>query len=132
MRRAVSAFAAVVLAAGVGACASSGSGDTGDTGSAGPRTEITTEQLRELPNMSAYDAVRRLKPTWLRKRGPDSLRTGSSLVVIERYVVRGGVRLLSDYQIRDLMAIRYLDPQQATLKYGTEASGGAIVIVPFG
>jgi len=117
---AVAACMALGLSLGVTACASTSGGDSGD------RDLITADQLAELQNMTAYDAIRRLKPTWLRKRGTDSFRGVPGLVVMVNEVRQGGVSVLNSYQIRDVEQIRYLDPRSATMKYGTQASGGAI------
>ena len=107
----------------LGACATTGGG-----GSSGPRNTITTEQLAELPSMSAYDAVRRLKPQWLRVRGQDNVGVGQGPLVIVDDVPVGDTDMLDSYQIRDVREIRFLDPSRATLRYGDRAGAGAIIL----
>lgn len=119
---------ALGLLAGVGGCAASGS--TGS--SSGSRDVISAEQLAELPSMSALDAVRRLRPRWLRVRGQDNVGTDQGPLVIVDDVPMGSTEMLDAYQIRDLAEIRYLDPNRAMLRYGDRAGAGAVLLVTSG
>lgn len=106
--------------------------------------EITTEELREAGNQSAYDVVQRLRPRWLVTRGTNSLSetprgwgAGRQVVIvpgndkIKVYLddVRlGGVAEMRKIASDGLTSIRFLNPRDATLRYGTGHTHGAILL----
>lgn len=116
------------LVAFLAACASSG---TGSRGSTSPRNVITSEQLADLHSRTALEAVERLKPTWLRTRGPESRRTFPLAVAVDG-VIQGDVTVLDSYPCSSLAEIRYLDARRAMLRFGDRASGGAILLITAG
>lgn len=130
VRRAPAAALALALAAAASAALAATACASGETRrSSEDRNVITAEDMATIPQFTALDAVRRLKPHWLRQRGMDSFRGSSPVAVIVDGVVQGGVRLLGSYYCGDLEEIRYLDRRQATMRYGDQARGGAIVLV---
>ncbi|MEJ2504012.1 MAG: hypothetical protein P8177_12005, partial [Gemmatimonadota bacterium] len=92
---------------------------------------ITTDQLQDMPSRTALEAVRRLKPTWLRTRGPDASRTFPMAVAVDG-VIQGGISTLSSYRCADLDQIQYLSAREAMLRFGERASGGAILLTTAG
>lgn len=107
-------------------CASTGGGGYDDP--ATPRNVITSEQLQEISNQTAYQAVRKLKPRWLQRRGQVSFRFQTHLLVVvdeSQFVELGYLHSLRAGDVRE---IQYMDPRQATLKYGDRANGGAILV----
>ena len=120
------------------ACASSGT--TGGGGGGGDA--ITREQIGDPTNETALTIIRRLQPRWLRSRSQSTPSDGFGPCV-------GGVCaaapapvaqvLLDDQHIGDadvldgisgtqIERIEYMDALDATTRYGTNFSGGAIIV----
>jgi len=96
----------------------------------GDRDVLTSEQLGELEGegYTAYDAVRQLRPTWMRTRGRGtSPREQSPMVYVNRVRV-GSVEELRQIRVEEVQELRYLDPADATMKLGTNHTGGAIMV----
>lgn len=123
--RMASAIFGLALLAGLGACASGGSAD-------GNRYVITSEQIMEQPNMTAYQLARRLKPFWFQTRGLDNMSGAQELLVVVDGSMRGGVEVLQTYQTHDLEEIRYLNRRDATIRFGDRGGGGAILLTTRG
>lgn len=121
--RNASLMAAVVLI--LTACAS-----TGGTQSGGTPDVITSEELRSAEDVSnLYEAVQRLRPRFLRGRIGSRSFSGTDGVVVYYEGVRfGGVAELRRLGIDGIEEVRYLGPQDATTKYGTNHGGGVIEI----
>jgi hypothetical protein len=106
--------------------------------------EITTAELREAGNMSAFEVVQRLRPRWLVPRGTQSVSetprgwgVGRRVVIVpgnEQIIVYlddvrlGGVAAMRDVASDALTAIRFLNAREATYRYGMGHSHGAIVL----
>lgn len=105
----------VLLLVLVPACATgTGSGSaSGDT--------LTQEDLSEYQNSDAYQAVRRLKPGWLRYRG------GEPEVLVDG-LRRGSVQVLRQILVQDVGSITFLSPSEATNRFGTGFLHGAVLI----
>ncbi len=119
---AVVAFATLVFAA---ACASSGHSR--------PRTSnnvITREELSALEVTTAYEAVERLRPHFLRGRGPTSIRNTQVTrpVVFVGGVRAGGPEALYRVLLTQVYEIRFLNAADATTRFGTDHAGGAILV----
>lgn len=105
------------------------------SGEAGPRgsgTLIEAEAIEGVTSAnSAYDVVRTLRPSWLRsRRGQDSFTdpgAGLAMVYVDgrRF---GGLNALQDIAPGDVEEIEYLRPQDATLQFGPDHDGGAIMV----
>lgn len=111
------AYLPVLLSILVAACAGGGSGTA-------PRSSsdvITTEELRSMETYSAYDAIARLRPQWLRSRVP-----GVEPVVFMDGSQLGGLEMLRTVQVSTLVEIRYRNGPDATTRYGTGFGGGTI------
>lgn len=114
----------------IGGCASSG---TGDREAPRDRDVITRSQLEGLDHLSAYEAVRRLRPVWLRTgRGADSFDAGiqgrRGVRVYRDGAYVGLVDELRQIPVREIQEIRYLDPRQATMRFGTDHTDGALLV----
>jgi hypothetical protein len=91
---------------------------------------LTAEDLAEVYDYNALQAVELLRPTWLRNRGPVTMNS----------TVSQGVRLYVDGMpwgfaidmegvlVSDVQEIRFLDSREATTRYGTGYPDGVIVI----
>jgi hypothetical protein len=85
---------------------------------------ITHEQIAPLNVAHASDAIRRLRPNWLRSRaGIDE-----EPVVYVDAARRGGIRVLSMISAELIEDMRYLSGPDATTRLGTGHRGGAIMI----
>ena len=119
--------ATIVLVVGfLSACATGAPG----SGSASTRNVITAEQLADMNQGSAYDAVQRLRPRWLQGRGVSSVRSGTpelAQVYLDGALV-GGLQALTRISISNIREIRYLDGRDATTRFGTGHGGGAILV----
>jgi hypothetical protein len=119
MTRAARYLPVFVLCLLVSACAAGSSG-----GSGGGGDTITAEELATVANLSLYDSVQRLRPRWLQPRAgqplPRVMMNGSQM---------GGVEVLRGMQATDVQSVRFLDSQDATTRYGTGYTGGAIELV---
>lgn len=106
--------------------------------------EISTEELREAGNQSAYDVVQRVRPRWLMTRGTHSLSeaprgwgVGRQVVVIPGNdkikvyldgVRLGGVDAMRRVASDGLTSIQFLTARDATQRYGTGHTHGAILL----
>jgi hypothetical protein len=117
----------------VGSC-TTGDGTVGDltlrqTESYGRRSDVlTTEDLIDTQATNVYDALRRLRPYWIRPRGEP--RMGYSAVVMV-YVDRrrvGDVTVLRDMQPADVQEVRFYSASEATTLFGTGNEGGVVLV----
>lgn len=110
------------------ACASATSSPAG--GATADHAAITRTALAELPQLTAYEAIRRLRPAWLRYRGRSVLSSPEreGLRVYLDGAFYGDAEALSQVMVDTVQEIRFLDSRQATLRYGTGHTVGAIVI----
>jgi hypothetical protein len=103
------------------ACASGGG-----SGEGGPRRDrnlITSEELIQFSDVgTAYDAIQRLRPAWLRGRG------GSSVRVFIDGLDMGDTRILRNYRAMAIRECRFISAADATTRWGTGFSGGVIEI----
>ncbi len=110
-------------------CATSGESSPSSSGS-GDRDLITRANLEGMDRLNALEAIRRLKPQWLQYRGRSVLvNTGREglRVYVNRHFF-GDAGSLSTLMVRDIQEIRRLDARQATLRFGTDHTMGAIEI----
>jgi hypothetical protein len=107
-------------------------GSPGELGSLQPANALVQEDLERLDVSNAYQAVERLRPDWLRSRGPFSPRNPqASLPTIYVAGVRqqGGLDALRQVRLGDVREIQYLNSSDATTRYGTDHAGGAILVI---
>ena len=129
---------AAALMLGSLACATS-TGSAGDQAAepaqtvrspAGTRSDvITLDEIERSSVATAYDAVQRLRPAFLRTRGRGSIRFGAqqAVVYLDDTPI-GGPDALRRINARDVMSIRYLRGPDATTRFGTGHEGGAILV----
>lgn len=91
---------------------------------------ITPEEIRTGPQSNAYDLVLALRPQWLRERGPTSLG-GSANTQVRLYVddVRvGNAADLRRIPVPSVASLRFMDPIEASSRWGFGHDNGAIMI----
>ncbi|MDX1566596.1 MAG: hypothetical protein R3223_02275 [Longimicrobiales bacterium] len=107
-------------------CASAGSSE----GSSRNPDVITSEELRgtQIQSETAYNAIQRLRPAWLRARG-SSFTGGRQLPSVfvdgTRY---GEIDALRSLNVSEIAEIEYLDSRDATTRFGTGYPAGAIMV----
>lgn len=109
------------------------SGSTAGTAAPPPSTSssaILEPELADVSHLSAYDAIRRLRPNWLKVRGVGTFSRQQSSGI--RLYVDGARRSdfddLRNIRASNIREIRYLDSRQATARYGTDDGDGAILV----
>jgi hypothetical protein len=117
--RIVSSVAFVLLLAG---CASSGERSTGS-----PSNVITAQDIQSAQFRSAFELIRALRPQWLTASG-SSIRGSGQIVVYVDDMRMGGTEYLNQVPTKDRKDARWLSPPEATIRYGTGHSAGAITI----
>lgn len=133
------ALSLIVLGALAGCASSSGSGTAatttnGQTGTRPARRDsnvITAEELAAAPQGDLYSAVQQLRPNFMQMRGATSFGVATGPEVIQVYVdgiLVGDTSMLKQYQTRDIKEVRKLSAADATQKYGTGHSQGAILV----
>jgi hypothetical protein len=127
--------------AGTAGCASSGTaGQTGQpqtsTVSAPVRQRkdpnvITEEELASRSTLTARQVIEQLRPQFLRIRGTTTLGNAQTADVIWVYfdgTRMGTVEVLNNIGAHEIREIRYLNPSEATNRYGTGHVQGAILV----
>lgn len=119
------AATALVAAGLASACAVGSSG----SGPSGTRDEITRQELEELNADDVMEAVTLLRPHWLRFR---PMRTPGTPEPVVGVVVDGrprGTRAdLAQIPIGTVERIQFMSAADATIRFGTGYTGGAIVV----
>jgi len=110
------------------ACASSGAGRR--QSQRGDANLITREQLLRTGASNADDAVRMLRPSFLRAHGNATMRDpgGVPPVLYLDDTRLGGIEHLRDIDIEHVLEIRYVDAIEATTRFGQGHTGGAILV----
>ncbi len=106
------------------------SGGTGATRPGGSGVLLRDEIMAAGDFSTAYDAVRHLRPQFLRNRGATSIRTAQPdpLIVYLNGVSAGGVDVLTRIPATDIQSIRYLNGRDATTRFGTGHGGGVLEV----
>jgi hypothetical protein len=123
-RRSYLPFAALTL---VMACASSGP----RSGSSAQREILTAEEIAAANVGTAFEAVRQLRPEFLRSRGTMSMRdpSGEYAVVYVNGMRMGGPEQLNTIRAGDVASIRFVSASDATTRWCTGHAGGAIEVI---
>jgi len=126
------ALAMIALAVG---CASGGVPTTGKNQN---QNVITSEEIARTSASNAYELIQHLRPNYLRTRGavhgaPSSDGTNHleavDLVVYLNESRFGGSDQLRQITLSDIREIRYYSASEATTKWGTGHSAGAIQVL---
>jgi hypothetical protein len=96
----------------------------------GHRELLTPTEYLDSDCISAFDAVKRLRPQWLWARGPAGLSAPGPdypQVVVDDIRV-GDPSELRWIPLSGIQEMRFLDAGEATVRYGLGFTSGAIVI----
>lgn len=113
----------------VSACAAGAHAGSQETSAS--RDLITESELAEVDAVDAYNAVRQLRPMWLRSRGAASLRGGEATLptVYVDNMRFGELASLQNISLDDIAEIRYINGPDATIRWGTGVVGGVIEVI---
>ena len=104
------------------------------TDSARPRSRsanvLIEEQILRATASDAYEVVRHLRPNWLRRRGPTTLRRSGSgeVTVYVDGIQFGDTDALRGIQAGDVVGMAYFSAADATMRFGPR-QGGAVIEV---
>jgi hypothetical protein len=122
-RRVVLALGLVVA---LGACASGGSGGS----RRGSSTRMTSEDFENDVSLDLYSIIQRRRPQWLQVRGALSTSGPTTIsVIIDGQRQQGGPEYLRSIRGSDVQEVSFMNARDATTRYGTNNTGGAIVVV---
>jgi hypothetical protein len=119
----------------LGGCATGGT-HTETTGTSSATTQrgggdvITSDELAKVAHSDLYAAINQLRPTYLITRGTSSFGNGAPEVV-QVYVDgvrRGDIQVLHQINAIDVKEVRHLSATEATQRFGTGNTMGAIVV----
>jgi hypothetical protein len=120
----------------LGGCATSGT-RTETPGTSNSTTQrrgssevITTEELAKVGHYDLYAAISQLRPAYLVTRGASSLGAAAP-EVIQVYVDgvhKGDLQALHQIMTIDVKEVRHLSATEATQRFGTGNTMGAIVV----
>ena len=112
------------LALALAACATTSGAPTGS------RNVITEAELTQAVDArTAFDAIQKLRPAFLRRGRVNQQDDTMSFPIVYLDGMRlGGVDELRRIRTFDLTRIEYLSASDATLRYGTGHTGGALLL----
>ncbi|MBV9109544.1 MAG: hypothetical protein JO306_09075 [Gemmatimonadetes bacterium] len=91
---------------------------------------LTTEEIDDSHEPTAYDVVRRLRPQWMHNRGgavPDADGSYQVMVFYNGQPV-GDIDVLKEYRVADVGTMRFVDPVRARATYGPGNGRGVITL----
>jgi len=102
------------------------------TNAAGTRASrsdtITVDDLRAANSTNLYDAVRTIRPNWLRARSPNSFQNQGQVQVYFDDTRVGGVESLRNLPMQGIAYLQWFDPITASARWGLDHEQGAIVV----
>ena len=138
MRRTMVACGALLALAAAGCATAGSSGSAGASASQSSASKrggtnlITEEEVSSSGVSTAYELIQRLRPAWLRSRGTSSVNGsaggGDTPVVYMDASQLGDLSSLNSVSIQNIRQIQYLNAADATQRFGTNLTGGAIII----
>lgn len=122
-----------------GAACASGGGSSASTATQASATRgatvpsrylVTAQELEQVGDRSAYEALQQLRPSFLRSR---DVQTQSNPVPkpVDVYVNggrAGGIEALQSIRAGTVQEMRFYEPQEANVKFGTGHNGGVIAV----
>ena len=106
---------------------------TGTSGSGEPRSDrnmLLAADLEPLSQFTAWDAVQRLRPMWMR---PGGIRNSANPAGHYPHVFvdgspYGAMEALRSFRVENIQQMRYVNATDATIRYGGMYQGGVILI----
>ncbi|MFC1492996.1 hypothetical protein ACFL6O_03480 [candidate division KSB1 bacterium] len=95
------------------------------------RNLIVEEEILKTGAVSAYDLINKLRPFWLRGRGSRSVNfteTADFPIIYVNGQKFGTIETLREISNSNITEIRFLPSSDATIRFGMNHGGGAIMI----
>lgn len=92
------------------------------------RSVITRDDILEARVASAYEVVQRLRPAWLRLRGPSSPNETPDVIVYVDGMRRGYTETLREVNAAEVAEVRFVEPVAAGARFGRGHTRGVIVV----
>jgi hypothetical protein len=90
---------------------------------------VTAEELADLTELSVFDALQRLRPSWVRSRGATSVMGGDGLpVVMVNNVTHDSIDILRQLRSAEVSVMRFVSGVDATTRFGTGYVNGLIEV----
>ncbi len=97
------------------------------------KESLFADEIAQTNAISAYDAIKLRRPAFLQSRGPKSIyaspRSTTKPSVYLNGLYHGELETLNTIPAVDVQEIRYIDPRDATLLYGTGHVAGVILVL---
>ncbi|HET7321638.1 MAG TPA: hypothetical protein VFI96_04015 [Longimicrobiaceae bacterium] len=92
---------------------------------------ITRPEIEQSPAPNAFLIVQRLRPQWLHRARPHTIREGDEEVMVFLGAARlGGLDELRNLSTLSIQKIEYLSAAAAQQRFGAGLLNGAIVVTP--
>jgi hypothetical protein len=88
---------------------------------------ISGQEIEQTPAASVHELVQRLRPGWLQQRAAQG-QYGLPTVYLGSQAL-GGVERLRELNTANLAEVRYLDPVEATSRFGRNVPFGVIQVI---
>lgn len=118
----------LLLALALSACVSSSGLQTGEMRRRHDANRLTRDEVLATHSSNVFEAVRQLRPNWLRKRGATSVHQQGDIVVYLDNQQIGGPQVLQSFPLTSVVSLQFLDAATATQRWGTGHVHGAIVL----
>ena len=122
------AFFVTALALGQGACAGAASGGASGGASGTPvrrsSSRIDETELATVAETDVFTAINRLRPAWLRPGSRGTLPE----ILLDGTPQSGGPEVLRNFRAADVSTLEYMSASDATTRYGTGYTAGAIIV----
>ncbi|MHB1191669.1 MAG: hypothetical protein ACYC6F_01370 [Longimicrobiales bacterium] len=114
-----------LLVLGASGCASTGGTGAGaQPGGHRSSNRIDAAELATLAELDVHQVISRARPAWLRGGPQDQL----PVIVLDGSPQTSGPEMLSTFRAADVSALEYMSASDATTRFGTGYSGGAILV----
>ena len=131
MTQKFTSLALVLALAAISGCASQGAATAQGSPTTGSRNLVTAAELATAGDVDLYDALTRVRPTMLQPRIGGGT-TGVSAVPVSVFYdgmqMREGAPSLRELAAKNVAEVRFLEPQQASARFGGNHANGALVI----
>ncbi len=123
-------MSSIAFVATLAACASAG---PAGQPSASSSNVISRAELDAAGSVNVYDVIARLRPNFLRSRGPTSVMNASARTVAAVFVDDtefGDLESLRRFPAMRIAEIRYYSGPEATTRFGSAFGAGVIALKP--